>query len=326
MTSTAPPATPPYYSHGLNPPPPAMDHFHLTPQDLFSPSKARAFRVQAADWAQIDSWLSYKYAGRTVPTFERNDDTLKILRELSLRNEQADEERMTLERVERDACKELDEDAKTRHVQDEKILQTTEAHLTPDASASLDAMAATAVALNTPSASPETLAHTLIAHTSTSQTLTNSLAHLHTLQNYLDKQHSLLRTQLNELQSNPAFASPPALQRQATEQARQTKHTRTKIREYEDKLSSLQSSQGRNPVTPASKNVSSAEAIADMLEQQAALDVLRQKVESLEKEVASFAQLPADKEAARKEVAQLEVELDGMRRQRDALFEGLVRR
>jgi HAUS augmin-like complex subunit 1 len=83
---------------------------NLTPQHLFSPSKARQQRAQAADWAQIDSWLSYKYAGRTVPTFERNEETLKVLRELSLANERADEERIVAERVEREACKELEAD------------------------------------------------------------------------------------------------------------------------------------------------------------------------------------------------------------------------
>jgi hypothetical protein len=83
---------------------------NLTPQDLFSPSKARQQRAQAADWAQIDSWLSYKYAGRTVPTFERNEETLKVLRELSLANERADEERMIMHKVEREACKELEAD------------------------------------------------------------------------------------------------------------------------------------------------------------------------------------------------------------------------
>jgi HAUS augmin-like complex subunit 1 len=206
------------------------------------------------------------------------------------------------------------------------MLRTIKAHLTPEGSDALQALASTTVALNTPCAHPETLAHALIAHTSTTQTLTNNLAHIQTLQAYLDKQHSLLRTQLKELQTNPAFTAPPSLPRQTTEQTRQTKHLRTKIREYEDRLASLQASQGRNAATPASKNVSSAEAIADMLEQQAALDALRLKVESLEKEVDEFAGLPADKEAARREVAKLEVELDNVRRRRDALFEGLVGR
>lgn len=82
---------------------------NLTAADLFSPSKARQQRAQAQDWAQIDSWLAYKYSGRTVPTFERNEDTLKVLRELSMANERADEERAIQERLEREALKELDE-------------------------------------------------------------------------------------------------------------------------------------------------------------------------------------------------------------------------
>ncbi|XP_014555519.1 hypothetical protein COCVIDRAFT_27574 [Bipolaris victoriae FI3] len=293
----------------------------LTPSDLFSPSKARQQRAQAQDWAQIDSWLSYKYAGRTVPTFERNDETLKVLRELSVANERADEERAVFERVEREALRELDE--VQRNDDDERILSRLRASLTPEGEQALDALASTAVTLNTPTANPESIAHTLIYNTTTSQNLTNQLAHIATLQGYVDKQQSLLRTQLHELQTNPAFTTPANLQRQTTEQTRQVKHLRTKIREYEDKLSSFQSSQSRS-MTPGSKNIASAEAINDMLEQQKALDGLREKVESIEREVAEFAGLPADKEAARKEVGKLEVKLDEVRKRRDELFEGLV--
>ncbi|KAI4627614.1 uncharacterized protein J4E87_004178 [Alternaria ethzedia] len=294
---------------------------NLTPSDLFSPSKARQQRAQAQDWAHIDSWLSYKYAGRTVPTFERNEETLKVLRELSMANERADEERTVMERLEREALKELDE--VPRNEVDERILSRLQASLTPEGEQALDALASTAVALNLPTANPESIAHALIQHTTASQNLTNQLQHIHTLQSYLDKQQALLRTQLHELQTNPAFATPSNLQRQTTEQTRQVKHLRTKIREHEDKLSSLQSSQSRN-MTPGSKNVGSAEAITDMLEQQKALDELRERVEGLEKQVAEFGGLPADKEAARKEVGKLEVRLDELRRRRDELFEGLV--
>ncbi|KAI4693281.1 uncharacterized protein J4E88_001652 [Alternaria novae-zelandiae] len=294
---------------------------NLTPSDLFSPSKARQQRAQAQDWAHIDSWLSYKYAGRTVPTFERNEETLKVLRELSMANERADEERTVMERLEREALKELDE--VPRNEVDERILSRLQASLAPEGEQALDALASTAVALNLPTANPESIAHALIQHTTASQNLTNQLQHIHTLQSYLDKQQALLRTQLHELQTNPAFATPSNIQRQTTEQTRQVKHLRTKIREHEDKLSSLQSSQSRN-MTPGSKNVGSAEAITDMLEQQKALDELRERVEGLEKQVAEFGGLPADKEAARKEVGKLEVRLDELRRRRDELFEGLV--
>ena len=47
-------------------------------------------------------------------------------------------------------------------------------------------------------------------------------------------------------------------------------------------------------------------------------------IEELEKEVEVYGGLPADREAARKEVGKLEVEMDNARRKRDALFEGLV--
>lgn len=76
--------------------------------------------------------------------------------------------------------------------------------------------------------------------------------------------------------------------------------------------------------TPASRDVSSAEAIADMLEQQSVLDELRERVEALEREVDVYKGLPADKEAARREVSKLEVDLDIMRQKRDQLFANLV--
>jgi HAUS augmin-like complex subunit 1 len=66
---------------------------HALPTALFSPSKAAAQRAQAQDWHTIDVWLSSKYQGRSVPTFERNEDTLKTLLELVAANERADEER-----------------------------------------------------------------------------------------------------------------------------------------------------------------------------------------------------------------------------------------
>jgi HAUS augmin-like complex subunit 1 len=137
------------------------------------------------------------------------------------------------------------------------------------------------------------------------------------------KQQGLIRTQLGNLQTNPAFTAPSNLQRQTTEQTRQTKHLRSKIRENEDKLSSLQANHSRT-MTPGSKYIGSAEAIGEMLEQQKALDDLRQRVEGVEREVNEFASLPADREAARKEVGKLEVRLDEVRRKRDDIFEGLV--
>ena len=51
-------------------------------------------------------------------------------------------------------------------------------------------------------------------------------------------------------------------------------------------------------MTPGSKQVASAEAITEMLEQQQALEELRESVEALEGEVEEFGGLPADLAAA----------------------------
>ncbi|KAF1928944.1 uncharacterized protein M421DRAFT_420173 [Didymella exigua CBS 183.55] len=293
----------------------------LTPSDLFSPSKARQQRARAQDWAHIESWLSYKYAGRTMPAFERNEETLKVLRELSMANERADEERAVLERVEREALKELDE--VTTNPNGAHILSTLRANLTPEGSTALAALASTTIALSTPTADPQTLAHALISYTATTQNLTNQLTHIQDLQKYLSKQHALLRAQLHELQTDPLFSAPASLQRQTIEQTRQTKHLRSKIREAESQLSSLQSSHAR-AMTPGSKNIATVEAITDMLEQQRASEELRERVQALEEEVEQFGGLPADLTAARKEVGRLEVRCDEVRRRRDELFEELV--
>lgn len=88
----------------MDPSLPLSPHFSLS----FSPSKARAQRAQAADWQQIDSWLSSKYQGRSVPAFERNEDTLKALLAVVAASEQADEEREVLWAVERKAVAEIE--------------------------------------------------------------------------------------------------------------------------------------------------------------------------------------------------------------------------
>lgn len=79
---------------------------------LFSPSKARQQQALAQDWIFVDSWLSKKYHPKPVPPFERNEDTLQALMTLVAFNERADEERVLVERVERMALRELEEEEK----------------------------------------------------------------------------------------------------------------------------------------------------------------------------------------------------------------------
>lgn len=74
---------------------------------LFSPSKARQQQAQAKDWDYVTTWLRKKYFPKPIPNFERNEETLQALLDLAAFNERADEEQELIERVEREALKEL---------------------------------------------------------------------------------------------------------------------------------------------------------------------------------------------------------------------------
>jgi HAUS augmin-like complex subunit 1 len=79
----------------------------LLPSAFFSPSKAKQQRAQAQDWQHVDTWLASKFQGRSIPQFERNEDTLKALLSLVAANEKADEERDLLWNVQKEALSEL---------------------------------------------------------------------------------------------------------------------------------------------------------------------------------------------------------------------------
>jgi len=79
----------------------------VLPSAFFSPSKAKQQRAQAQDWQHVDAWLASKYQGRSVPLFERNEETLKALLALVAVNEKADEERDLLWNVQKESLSEL---------------------------------------------------------------------------------------------------------------------------------------------------------------------------------------------------------------------------
>ncbi|KAF2500579.1 hypothetical protein BU16DRAFT_614310 [Lophium mytilinum] len=289
----------------------------LTPTDLFSPSKARQQRAQARDWSHIDSWLASKYAGRSVPTFERNDETLKALRALALANERADEEQRLLERAEREALAELE--SATEHPTSTPLLSALLTHLPPTGTTSLTALATTSITLNTPSTAPETLAHALITHTTTSHSLTTTLLHLRTLHTTLSTQLSQLRSELQTLR-DAEYKPPAALPRQTADRTRVTKLLRAKQRESETQLASL----SRTVPKSGETDVGSAAGLAVLEERERGLLELWERVAELEAQVQGFKGLPMEKEGARREVRRVEGELEALKRRRDGMFEGLV--
>ncbi|KAL7784121.1 hypothetical protein V8C37DRAFT_396234 [Trichoderma ceciliae] len=68
---------------------------------IFSPSVARIAASTARDWSYVDAWLASKSPAwkTSLPSFERNQETLKALLALVSLNEAADDQRRLLARV-----------------------------------------------------------------------------------------------------------------------------------------------------------------------------------------------------------------------------------
>ncbi|KAF2459490.1 hypothetical protein BDY21DRAFT_191535 [Lineolata rhizophorae] len=301
-----------------------MDDSGLDPSAFFSPSKARQQRAQAQDWQQVDSWLAKIYHGRTIPSFERNEDTLKALLALATANERADEEAELVEELQQEALKEIENDSSNPDVE---VYDTITDALTPEAHGNLDALSRAAVVLDVPRAHPESIASALIPHTHTQSTLSIHLATLQHLASTLETTLETLHAHLSALQSS-AFAPPSALANQTVDWTRKTKALRAKLREYEDRLATL-SPDYRGPASPSKGGGKRGSkqptvTIGGLVEREAEVKGLIERVGDLERRVGAFKGLPDRKEEARKEVEKARRRLEELRAERDRLFEELV--
>ncbi|KAK5007654.1 hypothetical protein LTR16_002089 [Cryomyces antarcticus] len=187
--------------------------------------------------------------------------------------------------------------------------------LTAEGQQALSALADLSVALDAPSVDSESLAArvttlTLDAHTLHQQT--TRLAHLtSTLTDTLSRLRALLTTLCS-----PAFAAPSALPQQTALWTREARQLRHKIAEYRDRLSALSSTA---PSLPS--GVPTVQRAGELEEE---VTALRERVKALEAEVQRFKGLPPDRDLARLKVEEARVELAGVRRERDGVFEGLV--
>jgi HAUS augmin-like complex subunit 1 len=279
----------------------------LLPNALFSPSKAAQQRAQAQEWHQVDAWLSAKYQGRSVPQFERNEDTLKALLALSAANDRADEERDLLWAVQKEALNEL----KTAKESQSPLVSTITGSLDAQGRINLDSIASTATALDKPS-NTFAVGIALSQQTQTAQTLTQQLLRLTQLQKMLEQELSGLRAQLADLRS-PAFQAPMALQRQTVDWTRNTKQLRGKLTEYNDRLAGLGS------------NASERDA-RDVVEKEQKITKLEMQLELLNGRIEAYKGLPRDRDKALEMVRSKEKEVDRLTRRLDELFEGLTER
>jgi HAUS augmin-like complex subunit 1 len=290
----------------------------LLPSALFSPSKAAQQRAQAQDWHHVDTWLSSKYQGRSVPTFERNEDTLKTLLALVTANEKADEERDLLLSIQKEALAELNANSTT--IDDtphskQSIVNKLTTTLSDEGRRDLDAISTLAVVIDSASSVPELVAEKLISQTETSHTLIQHLLRLTHLQRRLETELLSLRSQLQQLRSS-VFQPPISLSRQTVDWTRNTKQLRAKLTEYNDRLAAISAD--------GSSGARSGVFIEEIVRREGEILSLGERVERLEGQVDRFRGLPGDIQGARNEVVQVEKQLMDLKRRRDGLFEGLV--
>lgn len=275
-----------------------------TASALFSPSKARAQQAQAKDWNAVESWLARRYGSR-LPAFERNDDTLQALLSLANLNENADEQRSQVERIQKAALQTLSK--KPDGIAGE-VLHAVLVESANDSS--LDRLAEIIVALDCPTTNSATMAREMVDLTSTEfemiQQVKRTEAQLAALKNEQTRITQLLR----QLESD-AFQAPVDTVENTAEWVRMTKQLKAKVAEYEERLS------GSRPASQ-STGFDGLQRKMEEVEQQRAL------LADLDVQLKAFQDLPADARAAKATLEGARERLRKLTEKRDRLFETLV--
>ncbi|KAL9096397.1 MAG: hypothetical protein Q9165_001394 [Trypethelium subeluteriae] len=278
----------------------------------FSPSKARQQRALAKDWEYVQVWLGKKFAPKPVPSFERNEDTLKALLELVSFNDAADEELALISDAHADALKELQDQANDLQNNDD-LIETIIGALSDDGHESLDVLAELSNGLSAPSVHPQTLAKNAVDLTEAELDIEQQRRQANFIVGYLQAELERLGEVENDLNSD-AFNAPSELGSKTSDWTRGTKQLKAKVAEYRDRLNSL---------SDASEDQLN---IKEVINAENNLVMLRKRLVDLEEDVKSFEGLPHDKDLARFKVAEANQELQDLRKKRDRRFEALVER
>lgn len=276
-----------------------------TASALFSPSKARAQQAQAKDWAAVDAWVCKKYGSR-LPPFERNEDTLQALLSLANLNENADEQRNQVEKIEKAALQSM---AKRPGTITDEILQMLQAELAGERH--LDTLAEAIVALDSPSVDVSVLGKMLIDLSSTRFEMQQQIRHAESQVANLKSEQTHMQKLLDELHGD-AFQTPAETGELTNDWLRSTKTLKAKIAEYEERLSA-------NRLTTSSTGSFeyTLQRIRDVAQQRANLA-------SLEAEASAFQNLPSDARSARAKLEEARENLRKLTTKRDRHFEDMV--
>ncbi|KAK5716561.1 hypothetical protein LTR15_009452 [Elasticomyces elasticus] len=275
-----------------------------TASALFSPSKARAQQAQARDWASVDNWLSKQY-GKRIPAFERNEETLQALLTLATLNEDADEHRGLVWKVQKAA---LSAQAARPNDGDEHYRNLLEAMSSEDRE-NLDAVAGTAAVLDVDSTAA--MYSRLCELTAESFEISQQIDSAASQHAAIAGEQARLEQLLRELNA-PHFQAPDDVLEQTTEWVRNTKHFKAKLAEYDERLSVLRSVPSPSPT------------VEDFERQTSDLETLRGRLRTLETELSEFGNLPPDPKVARFKLEGARKDLRDLVGRRDRLFEDLA--
>ncbi|TRX88584.1 hypothetical protein FHL15_010535 [Xylaria flabelliformis] len=324
---------------------------HLAPQAaIFSPSVARAAASTAKDWAYVDGWLRRQFTSSSTstsssskstpppPSFERNPETLEVLLALIAANEEADEERDRLARLEASALDEVraveagrrqnsssssnnDGDHDSSQTPNglllaEDLLTALDAGLSKEGQTALDALADVSLSLDAATdPSPSNLSHRFVELQGRMHEAEHLLHRVGLLQSYLADESARLSAFLEELRTAPQYQLRDGEEKSAEELERAVKTMASRLPELTRHVEALEKRVGIPPLT-----------VEDLRhDEEAYLDLLARK-KDLDAQVKAFAGLPPDVEAARVELEGLRAQLREATERRDANFEMLVER
>ncbi|PHH67721.1 hypothetical protein CDD82_1177 [Ophiocordyceps australis] len=196
-----------------------------TPTAIFSPSVARIAASTARDWAYIDLWLTSKLTscGNSMPSFERNKDTLQILQALAAANETVDEDNTLLARTDATVLDGLaDAGSYAASFTKDAIVEAIHGQLSHQAHLAVDCVASLALQAATPFAEPQKLGRAMMSLESTLVDMQHmssraDLLHLH-VQRSADQAKQLLDSLDSLARKSPSYAAKQNLDMQ-----RQTK-------------------------------------------------------------------------------------------------------
>lgn len=280
---------------------------------LVSPAKARQAAIQAKDWAYVNSWLSGQFAPKPVPSFERNEDTLRTLLALAAANDAADEEATLLHHAREEAVEGFKAHEAAEETQKKELLDEVEHCLDDNGRQSLDDLAEATAVLGGLSAETTDLGRSIIELTKEEFDAREQVSKVTMLQKYLERELAALQEQLETLKSDEIYDMAANLPALTAEWSRGTKQLATKVGEYRDRIASLERNKPKGPTIEAI--IAAEKKVVD----------LREMVQTLEDRVRSIHDLSTkDIPGARAQSRQLERELSQLIRKRDAMIENMA--